>query len=97
MHIRDVYCKVPILWIGEDMVPVELDCFNVGCFCGDNAWIVGDEVTTHCDSCSLWFFLLWSDCADNPRVGDCPALWHLVFVYEEDSVRSFDSVANALC
>ena len=78
------------------MVPVKLDCFNVCSFCGDNAWIVCDEVTTHCDSCSFGLFFLWSDCADDSREGDGSALWHLVFVDEEDSVCAFDPTTYTL-
>ena len=78
------------------MVPVELDGFNVGCFCGDNAWAVFDEVATHCDSGSFGIFFLRANGANNPREGDCPALGDLVLVDEEDCVGSFDSVSNAL-
>ena len=79
------------------MFSVQFDCFNVSCFCGDNAWVISDEVTTHCDPCSLWFFFLWSDGADNSREGHGPALGDLVLVNEEDGVGAFDSIAKTLC
>ena len=79
------------------MIPVELDCFNVCSFCGDNARMVCDEVTTHCDPGSFWLFFLRSDGADHSNEGDGPALEHLVLVDEEDGVRALDSVAHILC
>ena len=96
VHIRNIHGEAFTARIGQDMVPVELDCFNVRCFCGDNAWVVCDEVTTHCDLCPLWFFFLWLDCAYNSRVGDCATFWDLVFVDELDGVCALDSTADAL-
>ena len=78
------------------MVPVELDGFNVCSFSGDNAWVVFDEVATHCDSGSFGIFLFRADGANDSRVGNCSAFGYLVFVYEEDCIGSFDSVTNSL-
>ena len=79
------------------MFSVQFDCFNVSCFCGNNAWTVSDEVATCGDAGSLWLILLRSDCADNSREGHGPALGDLVLVNEEDGVGAFDSIAKTLC
>ena len=97
MHIRDIDGEAFALWIGEDMVPVELDCFNVGSFCGDSAGTVFDKVTTDSDPCSFWIIFLWSNGADHLGVGDCATFGDLMFVDEHHGVGSFDSVSHALC
>ena len=79
------------------MVPVELDSFYVRCFCGDNAWIVCDKVTTDSDSCSFGLFFFWSDGADHSREGDCVTFGNLMLANEFCGVGSFDSVSHALC
>ena len=71
--------------------------FNVCSFSGDNAWMIFDEVATDCDSGSFGILFLGTDGANNPRVGDCPALWDLVLVHEKDCIGSFDSVSHSLC
>ena len=78
------------------MIPMELNGFNVCSFSGYNAWVVFDEVATHCDSGSFGIFFLGTDGANDSGVGDCSALWNLVLVYEEDCIGSFDSVSNSL-
>ena len=71
------------------MVPVELDCFNVCSFSGDNAWTISCEVATDCNLCSFGVFLLRANGADNSWKGDCSAFGNLVFVDEEDGIGSF--------
>ena len=78
------------------MVPMELDGFNICSLCGDNAWVVFDEVATDCYSGSFGILFFWANGANNSRVGDCSALGNLVLVYEKDCVGSFDSVSNSL-
>ena len=78
------------------MIPMELNGFNVCSFSGYNAWVIFDEVATHCDPCSFGVFLFWSDGANDPGVGDGPALGDLVLVDEVDRVGSLDSVSNSL-
>ena len=95
-HIQNICCHAASVPCEEDVVPMELDCFNVSCLSGDNTRAVCDEVATDCDPCSFGVFLFRADGANDPREGDCSALGDLVLVDEEDCVGSFDSVSNAL-
>ena len=75
---------------------MDLDCFKSCCVSADFSRVIGDEVSSGSDSCSVLLFFFGPDHADSVVIHGGSAFGDLMLMNKENGSGSFYSVSNTL-
>ena len=90
VHVGDVHAHPVGFWGGEQTVEIDFDGLKASGVGASFTWVVGDEVSTSCNSSLIGTVFFRAVGSYGTSIGDSATVKNLVFVDEEDSVGAFD-------
>ena len=83
-----------VVWRQQYAFVEQLICNHIGCVSSNVDGVI-NYISSHCEACLVWVFLLWVIIHHNSSIGQFLILCHALMFDEVYCVRDFDVSANS--